>query len=148
MTTTKAVYLEDVEIGDEVPAQVRWVNPEDVRSFLLVWHGPDALERPSRFNSDEQARKERFPGAIVPGIMNMAILSKMLTDWSPTIQLKNIDVILRQFVPQGTEIKCYGVVTDKHEDRGEVEVDLYLEPHEGQPFIRGKAVLGLPSRGE
>ena len=148
MTTTKAVYLEDVEIGDEVPTQERQVNMEDVRSFLLVWHGPQGLEQPDRFNSEEQARKERLPGPIVPGIMSMALISRMITDWSPTVQLKSIDVIFRQVVSQGTEIKLYGVVTDKNEEREEVEVDLYLEPLEGQPFVRGKAVLGLPSRGD
>ncbi|MBF8267474.1 MAG: acyl dehydratase [Dehalococcoidia bacterium] len=148
MTDNKAVYLEDVEIGDELPTQARQVNMEDVRAFLLVWQGPRGLEQPSRFNSEDQARRERLPGPIVPGIMSMGLLSKMVTDWSPTIQLKTMDVIFRQVVPQGTEIRFYGVITDKHEDREEVEVDLYLGPLQGQPFIRGKAVLGLPSRGE
>lgn len=148
MTTTKAIYLEDVEIGDEVPTQARQVNMKDVRSFLVVWHGPQGLEETSRFNSEDQARKERLPGPIIPGIMSMALLSKMLTDWSPTVRLKDIDVIFRQVVPQDNEIKLYGVVTDKNEEREEVEVDLYLEPLEGQPFVRGKAVLGLPSRGD
>jgi len=77
----------------------------------------------------------------------VALISTMLTDWSPTVRFKMMDAIFRQVVPQGTEIKVYGVVTDKSEERQEVEVDLYVEPLEGQPFIRGKAVVGVPSRG-
>ncbi len=148
MTTNDAVYLEDVDIGDEVPAQLRQIFMEDVRPFMLAWHGPNALEKPSRFNSVEYALSEGLPTAILPGIMNMALVSKMLTDWSHTVRLKSIDVIFRQVVPQGAELKIYAIITDKHEDREEIEVDLYLEPAaEGQPYVRGSAVLGLPSRG-
>ena len=147
MTTTKALYMEDVDIGDEVPPVVRRITSEDVRSYLEAWQGPEATKWPSRFHDEEQAEMEGLAGPIVPGPMSMALLSKMLTDWSPTVRLKLIDTIFRQVVTHETEVKIYGVVTDKNEEQQEVEVDLYLEPMEGQPFIRGKAVLGLPSRG-
>lgn len=149
MTTTQSLYLEDVDIGDEIPAQVRTVDRDDVLAFLEAWHGkqePGGFS--GRFTDPEHAKKEGLPGPIVPGIMSMALISRTLTDWAPTVDLKTIDVIFRQVVPQGTQIRIYGVVTDKDEQAGRVEADIYLEPLGGQPFIRGKADLSLPARGE
>lgn len=147
MTTVQTLYLEDVDIGDEVTPQVRRITMDDVKAFGQVSPRTEMLDKPNRFNSEEQAKKEGLPGPVIPGAMSMALIAKTLTDWSPGVQLKTLDVILRQVVPQGTDIKIYGVVTDKDEEQRQVEVDIYVEPPEGQPFIRGKAVLGLPSRG-
>ena len=146
MAIVKSLYLEDVDIGDEVPAVIRRITTEDVCAYLEAWQGPDATAWPSRFHDVEQAKKEGLEAPIVPGPMSMAILSKFLTDWSPTVRLKLIDTIFRQVVPHGAEVKIYGVITDKNEDDLQVELDIYLEPLDGQPFIRGRAVLGLPSR--
>ncbi len=147
MMTAKAIYLEDIEIGDELPAQRQRVTLERVLAFLNSYPNPSMADRPNRFNNVEQAKKEGLPGPIVPGVMSMALISTMLTDWSPTVRFKMMDAIFRQVVPQGTEVKVYGVVTDKSEERQEGEGDLYVEPLDGQPFIRGKAVVGVPSRG-
>ncbi len=146
MASIKTVHIEDVEIGDTVTPQLRRITMGEVKAFWEVLNGPGSLERPSRFNSVEQAKKEGLPGPVIPGPMSVALISKTLTDWAPGVQLKLLDVILRQVVPQGTEFKIYGIVTDKNEGEQQVEVDLYVEPLEGQPFIRGKAVLRVPSR--
>ena len=76
----------------------------------------------------------------------MALIAKTLTDWSDGVRLKVIDVILRQVWPQASEVKIYGVVTDKNDELEEVEVDIYVEDPGGQPLIRGRAVLGLPRK--
>ncbi len=150
MTSTKVLHIEDVEIGDTVTPQVRLITMEGVRTYWEAIHGPESpsMARPSRFNSMEQAQKEGLPGPVVPGPMSIALISKTLTDWAPGIQLKLLDVILRQVVPQGAELTIYGIVTDKDDDKQQVEVDIFLEPNEGQPLIRGRAVLGLSSRAD
>ncbi len=146
MASTKTIHLEDVEIGDTVTPQVRRVTMEEVKTFWEVLHGPGGFEQPSRFNSVEQAKKEGLHGPAIPGPMIIALISKTLTDWAPGVQLKLLDVILRQVVHQETEFKVYGIVTDKNEGEQQVEVDIYLEPLEGQPSVRGRAVLRLPSK--
>jgi hypothetical protein len=148
MTSTKTIHLEDVEIGDTVTPQIRRITMDGVKTFWAAIHGPGSpmMERPSRFNSVEQAKKEGLPGPVIPGPMIIAMIAKGMTDWTSGVQLKLLDVILRQVVPQETEFKIYGIVTDKDETKHQVEVDIYLEPLEGQPFVRGRAVLGLPSK--
>ena len=148
MATTKMLYFEDVEVGDETTPLYQCLTLDTVKSFQEVQSGPDARSGPSRFNDEEQAKREGLPGPIVPGNFNMALISRMLTDWSPTVQLKKLDIIFRQVVPQGTDIKIYGVVTGKDEETRELELDVYLEPMDGQPFYRGTANVGLPSRSD
>ena len=142
MASARTIHIEDVEIGDTVTPQVRRITMEEVKAF----QGPGSQERPTRFNSVEQAKKEGLAGPVIPGGMSIAMISKTLTDWTPGVQLKLLDVILRQVVPQESEFKIYATVTDKNEAEQQVEVDIYLEPLEGQPYIRGRAVLRLPSR--
>ncbi len=148
MTSTKAIHLEDVEIGDRVTPQVRRITMGEVKVFWEVLNGPGSpmMERPSRFNSVEQAKKEGLAGPVIPGPMIIAMISKAMTDWTPGVQIKLLDVILRQVVPQDAEFKIYGTVTDKNEAEQQVEADIYLEPLEGQPFVRGRAILRLPAR--
>ena len=144
MTSTRTIHIEDVEIGDTVTPQVRRITMEEVKAF----QGPGSQEQPTRFNSVEHAKKEGLAGPVIPGGMSVAMISKTLTDWSPGVQLKLLDVILRQVVPQESEFKIYATVTDKNEAEQQVEVDIYVEPLEGQPYIRGRAVLRLPSRAK
>ena len=70
------LYYEDVEIGDDIGPQERVVNVDQVRRFLSVRGGTPG---PSRFTSDEHAKSEGLAGAIVPGAMNITILSQLLT---------------------------------------------------------------------
>ncbi|MSQ40467.1 MAG: hypothetical protein EXR55_02155 [Dehalococcoidia bacterium] len=148
MASTRTIRLEDVEIGDTITPQVRCISLDEVTVFWEAIHGPGSpmMERPSRFNSVEQAKKEGLPGPVIPGPMIIAIIAKAMTDWAPGVQLKLLDVILRQVVHQGADFKVYGIVTDKNEGEQQVEVDIYLEPTEGQPYVRGRAVLGFPSK--
>lgn len=146
MPAGEPIYIHSVEIGDEVTPQVTSISMERVVAFWGVSPRSEMLDQPNRFNSDAQAKKEGLAGPVVPGPMCMALIAKTLTDWSDGVRLKVIDVILRQVWPQASEVKIYGVVTDKNDQLEEVEVDIYVEDTGGQPLIRGRAVLGLPSQ--
>jgi hypothetical protein len=146
MPTGEPLYIHSVEIGDEVTPQVTSISMERVIAFWGASPRSEMLDQPNRFNSEAQAKKEGLAGPVVPGPMCMALIAKVLTDWSEGVRLKVLDVILRQVWPQASEVKIYGVVTDKNDDLKQVEVDIYVEDPGGQPLIRGKAVLGLPTK--
>ena len=55
---------------------------------------------------------------IIPGIMSMAYLSQLITDWAPNITLKKLDIIFRAPVKHEEPIQCVGVVTDKEVREG------------------------------
>ena len=66
------IYFDDVDLGDEVGPVVREVTDDQVIEFTQVWGRETG---PTRFTSPEKARSEGLPEAIVPGAMNIAIMS-------------------------------------------------------------------------
>jgi len=141
------VYIEDVDIGDEIPELITTVSMDQVSAFFASYPRPfNSPDSPSRFNSEEQAKKEGLAGPIIPGVMSMALITKVLTDWGTGAKFKLLDAIFRQVVPQGEPIKAYAVITDKDETNNTVELDVYIEPMDGQPYVRGRASMELASR--
>lgn len=138
---------EDVDIGDDIGPRERVVDVGQVRRFLGARGGGAGV---SRFTDDGAARAEGLPGAIVPGAMNIAILSQLLTGWSETARLKKIDVVFRGMAPHDTPLTLSGVVTDMDVVDGEprIECDVFMQNPEGTRLVIGNAVVSLPLRGE
>jgi acyl dehydratase len=139
------LYYEDVEIGDDIGPVERTVSREQIESFLRI---RGMTPGPSRFTDDAYARKEGLPGAIVPGGMNIAMASQLLTGWSPTVDLKRLEVSFRKVVPHDTPIELKGIVTDKHivDGEGRVECDVAIEDEDGASHVIGNATIVLPRR--
>ena len=142
---TNIVYFEDVELGDDIGPITRTVESDQVLEFVSL-REPDP--KPSRFTSESAAKEEGLPNAIVPGAMNIALMSQILTDWSPTVCLKKIDVVFRGMVPHEKPLTFSGIVTDK-DDSGnstDLECDIVMENQEGVRLVIGHAEFALPSK--
>lgn len=141
----KNLYFEDVEIGDDIGPIKRSVTDEDVIEFLSV---REKEITPSRFTSNEVANNEGMPEAIVPGPMNIALMSQILTDWSDTVCLLKIDVVFRQTVPHNNDLTFSGIVTDKDEtgDSTKLECDVVMENSDGVKLVIGTGVIALPNK--
>lgn len=141
------IYYDDVDLGDELPSMEREVSDDQVVEFL----GITRLEagRPNRFTSSEVAKSEGLPEAIVPGAMNIAIMSTLITSWSPTVTLRKLDVVFRGMVLHNRPIKLTGLITDKDIVNGtpQLECDVVMENEEGTPLVIGKATVELPITG-
>ena len=136
-------YYEDVELGDEIGPLEKDLSDEAVAAFCGIW----GTGGPNRFTDVEEAKKSRLPGPIVPGIMTMAVMAQLLTGWSSSAALKQLDVVFRQTIPH-KPATISAVVTDKREEDGEhlIECDVILSNEESGRLVGGKAVLSLPSR--
>lgn len=141
----KNLYFEDVEIGDDIGPIKRSVTDEDVIEFVSV---REKEITPSRFTSNEVANSEGMPEAIVPGPMNIALMSQILTDWSDTVCLLKIDVVFRQTVPHNIDLTFSGIVTDKDEtgDSTKLECDVVMENSDGVKLVIGAGVIALPNK--
>ena len=141
----KNLYFEDVEIGDDIGPIKRSVTDEDVIEFVSV---REKEITPSRFTSNEVANNEGMPEAIVPGPMNIALMSQILTDWSDTVCLLKIDVVFRQTVPHNNDLTFSGIVTDKDEtgDSTKLECDVVMENSDGVKLVIGTGVIALPNK--
>ena len=139
-------HFEDVELGDEIgPLQIV-ATDEGVVTFCRVWDSP----APNRFTSQELAEKDGFPGPIVPGIMALAMMTRLLTTWAGTGSLKDVDVVFRQPVPHNQPLTISATVTDTRREDGEnlVECDLMLTGDQGERYIGGKAIVALASKAD
>ncbi len=141
----KNLYFEDVEIGDDIGPIKRSVTDKDVIEFVSV---REKEITPSRFTSNEVANSEGMPEAIVPGPMNIALMSQILTDWSDTVCLLKIDVVFRQTVPHNIDLTFSGIVTDKDEtgDSTKLECDVVMENSDGVKLVIGAGVIALPNK--
>ena len=140
------VYYDDVDLGDELPSMERQVSDYEVVEFLNIARIGEAKE--NRFTSAEAAKSEGLPEAIVPGAMNIAIMSTLITSWSPTVTLRKLDVVFRGMVLHNRPIKLTGLITHKDIVDGspQLECDVVMENEEGTPLVSGKATVELPVR--
>ena len=138
---TQTASWKSASLGDMIGPVERDVSTQAVITFCETW----GQGRPGRFTSDGVARKEGLQGAIVPGIMSMALLSKLLTDWAPGVTVSKLDVIFRQPVPHNQPLKLHGLITDERdvEGRRELTADVFLDLASGSRLVTGQAVLLL-----
>ena len=132
--------LADVEFGVELPAFEPDTTLANVQRFGRAsgWDSP-------RFTDHEHARKEGFPGALVPGIMSQGFLAAMIHRWAPAAEIENVDTIFRAPVVVDVKHAINGVVTDIDEDAGRVEIDLTLTNEAGETRVLGTAMVRLPT---
>lgn len=139
-------WFEDVELGDDIGPLEAVATDNDVASFCDLWGN----SKPNRFTDQAAAARARLPGPIVPGIMTMAMMARLLTDWAGPQALKDLDVVFRQPVPHNKPLTISATVTDTRQDHGEnlVECDILLTGAQGERYVGGKAVVALSARGQ
>ena len=132
--------LSDVEFGEDLPAFVPDTSLEVSKQFasLVGWDG-------GRFSDHEAAKKEGFPGAIVPGILNQGYLIAMIHHWAPAAEIVAVDTVFRAPVVADQAHTINGVVTDIDEDECKVEIDLTVANEKGETRVFGTASVRLPA---
>ncbi|MCH2335772.1 MAG: hypothetical protein MK316_00750 [Pseudomonadales bacterium] len=130
----------DVEFGAELPTFAPDTSLENVKRFgkFVGWAGP-------RFTDHEAARKEGFPGALVPGVMSQGFLGAMIHRWAPTAEIVAIDTVFRAPVLVDQPHQIVGVVTDVDEEAGSVEIDITITNEAEETRVFGTATVKLPA---
>lgn len=132
--------LGDVEFGEVLPAFKPDTSLATSSKFarLVGWDG-------DRFTDHEAAKKEGFPGAVVPGILNQGYLIAMIHKWAPAADILSVDTVFRAPVVADQPHSITGVVTDIDEDAGTVEIDLTVANEKGETRVFGTASVKLPT---
>ena len=140
-------FYDQVEMGDELGPVEKVATDQAVIDFCNVWEFPRARRR--TFTDHEASRSEGLPGAILPGIMSMAYVAQLLSQWAEGGSLKKLDVVFRQVVLHEQPLRLGGVVTDKNRvgTENQVECDVYMENAGGERLVDGKGTVVLPDRG-
>ena len=132
--------VSDVEFGAELPTFTPDTSLENVKRFgkFVGWGGP-------RFTDHEAARKEGFPGALVPGVMSQGFLGAMIHRWAPSSEIVAIDTVFRAPVLVDEPHQIVGVVTDVDEEAGCVEIDITITNEAEETRVFGTATIKLPT---
>ncbi len=137
-------WFDDIELGDEIGPLHITASDEAVASFCQIWGNLP----PNRFTEPEVAKESGLPGPIVPGIMAMAIMSRLITGWAGPQAVRDLDLVFRQPVPHNQPLIVAATVTDTRREDGEnlVECDILMTSPHGDRYVGGKAVVSLPQR--
>ncbi len=138
------MFFEDIELGDEIGPLEKVAADEDVIDFCNLWGPPT----PNRFTDADEAAKSKLSGPIVPGIMTMALMAQLFTDWSSEDSLKDLNLVFRQSVPHNKTLIIGATVTDTRQEGEEhlIDCDVVMTGQESERYVIGTATVSLPSR--
>lgn len=136
------VTYDTVQVGDTIPALTK---PAIGPLQLALFAGASGDHNP--IHLDEQAAKGGgLPGVIAHGMLSMAFLGQVLTNWVPQRCIRNFSTRFAAMAFPGDVITCKGVVTAKRDTDGEKLVDLEItaENQKGERTLIGQATVALP----
>lgn len=133
--------LATLQPGDELPA----FETEPIsRLTLALYCGASGDHNPIHVDSDF-ARAAGQPDVFAHGMLSMAYLGRLLTNWAPPEALREYGVRFVAITHVGDTVRCSGRVTELFEVDGERRARLSLATHnaQGEARLSGDAVLAL-----
>jgi len=130
-----------VQVGDELPPLQ--LPPVD-RTTLALFAGASGDHNPIHIDIDF-ARRSGMPDVFAQGMLGMAWLGRLLTQWAPQSKLRRFDVRFQGVTHLGHAVRCTGRVVEKLELDGErcVRVEVSSTNQHGQVRIAGEALVAL-----
>jgi len=131
----------EVEVGDQLPdLQLPSVD----RTTLALFGGASGDHNPIHIDIDF-ARASGMPDVFAHGMLGMAWLGRLVTDWAGPSALRQFNARFMGITHLGNAIRCSGRVTEKLELDGEtcVRVEVSSANQFGQVKIAGDALIAL-----
>lgn len=130
-----------VQVGDALPALQ--LPPVD-RTTLALFGGASGDHNPIHLDIDF-ARRAGMPDVFAQGMLGMAWVARMLTNWAPQSQLLRLDVRFQGITHLGNAIACTGRVLEKLEHEGKrcARIEVQASNQYGQTKIAGEALVAL-----
>ncbi|PVX70875.1 MaoC family dehydratase [Paraburkholderia unamae] len=128
-----------VNVGDALsPLTLAPVN----RTTLALFAGASNDHNAIHIDLD-YARKAGMPDVFAHGMLSMAWLGRLLTQWADPRQLREFGVRFVGITHLGHQITCTGKVVEKFESAGEprVRIELQTANQYGEPTVLGEAVV-------
>ncbi|MFI1978880.1 MaoC/PaaZ C-terminal domain-containing protein [Streptomyces wedmorensis] len=120
--------------GDSLTLQA----PKITRSALALYAGASGDHNPVHIDTDACAAVG-IPDVFAHGMLSMAYLGRLLTDWVPQERVRSFGVRFSAITPVNATPVCTGTVT-RVED-GLAHLDLAVELPDGTVTLLGSAVV-------
>lgn len=135
-------FRADPAIGERLPSIT---NPALDRTTLALFAGASGDHMRLHIDTDF-ARKAGMADVFGHGMLSMAYLGRLLTDWAPQAQLRQFNARFGGITHLGNVITCEGSVTGvaRGEDETLVTLELRAQTQYGDVKTVGEAVIALP----
>lgn len=135
------VNFDAIAVGDTLP--VLTLAPIN-RTTLALFAGASGDHNAIHIDID-YARRAGMPDVFAHGMLSMAYLGRLLTQWVDQRQLRSFGVRFVGITHLGHQITCNGKVVEKFEADGEqrVKVEVQTVNQYGEIKIVGDAVVAL-----
>lgn len=129
-----------VQVGDALPTLEL---PPISRTTLALFAGASGDHNPIHIDTDF-VRKAGMPDVFAHGMLGMAWLGRLLTNWAPQSRLRRFDVRFQGITHLANAISCTGRVMEKRDADRSVRVEVQSSNQHGQTKIAGDAWISLP----
>ncbi|MDO9438181.1 MaoC family dehydratase [Hydrogenophaga sp.] len=135
------ITFDTVKVGDEIPALEL---PPISRTTLALFAGASGDHNPIHIDIDF-ARSAGMKDVFAQGMLSMAYLSRVLTQWVPQRQLLSYGVRFAAITQLGDRIRCTGKVVEKLERAGKrcVRLEVTAAKASGEVTLAGEALVAL-----
>ncbi len=133
------VDVERADVGDELPALTK---PPITRTTLAYFCGASNDHNPIHVDSDF-ARAAGKDDVFAHGMLDMAYMGQLLTNWVPQSFIVSFEVKFAAIVNVGDEITCRGVISEKIVTEADFDLKIKLKAvdQEGSVKLTGEAVI-------
>lgn len=130
-----------LKVGDTLPPlKLEALN----RTTLALFAGASGDHNPFHIDSD-YARAHGMPDVFGHGMLSMAWLGRLLTQWADQRQLRSFGVRFAGITHLADEITCTGKVVEKLEVNGEPRIRLEIQSanQKGDVKVVGDAIVAV-----
>lgn len=130
-----------VKVDDEIPALEM---PPLTRQTLAIYCGASGDHNPIHVDIDF-ARESGLDDVIAHGMLIMAYMGRLLTNWVPQGAIRSFDTRFQAMTRIGDAITVRGRIAEKFEDAGVrcVRVEVSASDQHGEVKTAGGAVIAL-----
>ena len=137
-----APTYESINVGDPLPPLAL---PPLTRAMLALYADASSDRNPIHIDV-EFARAAGMPDVVAHGMLSMAWLGRLVTNWAPQRDLREFNVRFTAITHVGERIVCTGRVAEKIERDAEriVRIEVETANEAGEVKVSGDAYLALP----
>ncbi len=133
--------MSDINVGDKIPALEL---PSITRTTLALYAGASGDHNPAHIDIDF-AKMAGMPDVFAHGMLSMAYLGRMLTNWQPQAKLRRFSNRFAAITHLQDVITCQGRVVELIEQDGEplARCEIQAAKATGEQTLIGEALVAL-----
>jgi len=136
-----SIHPAGIEVGASLPSVT---HGPITRAELALYAANSGDLNPIHLD-DHIARQNNLPGVVVHGMLSMAFLAQVLTNWTTQDRIRRFGGRFSAMAYPGDTVTCRGVIEAVATVDGQTLVDIGLtaENQNGEALLTGKAQVAL-----